>query len=159
MSEAAPTKTATWVKILLGVSLSLNLLILGAVGATIWKFSGARAGPDTRGGGLAPLVRALPEADRQALRETYRATHTGQEEAERRKADFLAALRAEPFDAEAFDAMLLTHAEEGAARMAAGREALVSSVAQMSPEARAAYADRIERMMERAERRRSRSSR
>ena len=65
----------------------------------------------------------------------------------------LAVLRAEPFDAGAFAEVLDRQNARAAARQQRGQEILVSYVAAMSPEGRAAFADRVAEALERGDRR------
>jgi len=140
----------------LGLSLALNLLILGAVGGALWRHGGPGQGP--RGGmpGLhsyaSPYVRALPAEARQDLHREMRAGMQAQNASrEARRAQYdemLASLRAEPFDPAKAKAVL---AEQGAAVATvqeAAHAAWLAQVASMSPEARGKYADALESQLQ-----------
>lgn len=159
-----------WIRIILGLSLSLNLLIFAAAGAALWKFSGSRTHPEMRAGALWPIVLALPRDDRAILRQAYDVTaRNGQgagaatEEGTARPAflpEFVAALRQEPFDTAPVHALLRAHAEGRYRRALAGHGALVDRIGLMSADERLDYASRIEEMAARGNaRRRWRSSR
>lgn len=139
-----------WTKVLLAVSLAVNLLIGGlAVGAML--------GPDhNRGGrdfGLGPLSEALSREDRKALRGAFLERHPDAREDRRAaRAEFdalLAALRAEPFDADVLDAALQAVAARNTALLETGRELVAGRVKAMDPAERAAFADRLEKGLRR----------
>jgi len=59
-------------------------------------------------------------------------------------AEVLAIIRSDPFDPAALSALLEVQVERAEARRRMGQEALVAQLARMSPEARHAFADRLE---------------
>ncbi|MBJ3761428.1 periplasmic heavy metal sensor [Maribius pontilimi] len=128
------TLPARWRTILV-LSLGLNLLVLGLV-AGAWL--DRRAHPSVR---AEPLIWALPDADRAAIRAQLPRPDRG--ERRRRFRELIAALGAEPFDPAAARAALTRQRELGQARAARAEDALVDRLGQMSPEARAAYAQRL----------------
>lgn len=157
-SEAQPKRR--WLLPLLFVSLALNLMIVGiAVG---WGLS-HRGGPDGRDprelrGTLGePFFRALPEDSRRALirdigenRDRFR---ENRESLRARVQDFLAALRADPFDAEAVARLLDEQRTVALGRQELGEELLVKRLAEMTQAERNAYADRMEALLSRLKRR------
>ncbi len=137
-------KSPLWMRLLLGVSLAVNLAVAGlAVGAVLRHGGPERdRGPHSLG---VALYRALPDQDRQALRDAGRARH--EERREARTEDLgamLAALRREPFDPEAVSVLLRDQVERTRTMHLGLQEHLVTRVAEMSARDRAAYADRIE---------------
>ena len=64
-------------------------------------------------------------------------------------AQLAAALRADPWDAAAVEALLLRQGARAEERFALGRRLFLERLGQMTPEARGALADRIERMLDR----------
>ncbi len=149
-----------WVKALFAVSLTLNLLVFGVViGAVVSHWDGPRGKPSDHARlrldpALGPLARALPEPARQAAMAELSA-RSGPYDARRAALagqlnDMLTLLRAEPFDAEAFRALFVAQTESWASRAEVGRDVVMSQVAALSPEDRAAFADRIERGFRRA---------
>ena len=131
-----------WMPWALALSLGLNLLVLGAVaGAALtggWTERSARRG----GGPEVALVRALPRAERAALRDVLR-RHGGRREDLR--AALVAAVAAAPYDADGLRAVL---DRAGAARrdaQAEAAEALAVAIGRLSEAERAALAARIAR--------------
>ncbi len=138
-------------KIALGLSLGVNLLILGAVGGAILT-----GGPEghmrdridlTRTLGLGPLGAALDGADRDAL--MARAERERDDLRARREgllADTLAfaeAVRRDPFDRSAAEALLQDQRARVAGLQQWGHEALLDRLDEMPLDARAAFADRL----------------
>jgi hypothetical protein len=134
------------VRVLLLASLALNLLVAGLVLGDALAGGGPGGPPRRVEMSLGPLARALDEDDRRAILEDLR----GRPEFARRGprgadlAPILAALRAEPFDPDRARAAFAEQARVVAAAQGAAQEALLARLAAMSPEARAAVADRLE---------------
>lgn len=135
-----------WVKAVLVGSLALNLLVAGlAVGAFLHGPPGHT--PRDRDPAL-PFTRAFDEDQRRDLR---RALHA---EFRQRREDgsgliedyqqALTVLRAEPFDPEALRAALEAQGARADMRRVRGQAILAQMLGNMSPEARRAYADRLE---------------
>ncbi len=148
--EFKPPKTRLWVRVLLGVSLALNLLVLGLIGGAMLRFGGPdgmRTPPRSVG---AAMFRELPRADRRALRTGAGETHDQRHV--RLKADAKAlgaALRATPFDAAAMATLLEGHAKTRADFHISLQRAWLDRIATMSDAERYAYADRLERALNR----------
>jgi len=155
MDDAPQTglrRTPLWIKILLAVSLALNLAVIGLLAG-----SALRGGPMMMAGrtpamGYAmPYVLALPHdmrrdvfgavrqdksyPDRRARREEYRRMIT--------------ALRATPFDTAAVKAVLARQAEGASRVQSAAQAAWLDAVASLSDEERMAYTKRMEDALER----------
>lgn len=134
---------------LLYISLAFNLLIVGVVVGAV-ATGGGRDGPGVRAviDSPIPLLRALDQDAREQMRAALRDSRAARSDAPfaavRTTRDILGALRADPFDAAEFEALVTQQSERFAARNAAGRAALFEVVSDMGPEARRAYADRIE---------------
>jgi len=148
-TDRNPPRMRPWLRILLGVSLALNLLVLGlALGAAI-RFGGPDRGrPSTPLGVL--LFHELPRADRRALREEHLGAR--EDRAAQRRADAAeldAALRAVPFDSARVAAFLVAQAARHRDLDRSMRAAWLRRVAQMTDAERAAYADRLAEAMER----------
>ncbi len=157
-----------WVRALLVVSLALNLLVFGLV-------IGARGigdrfdGPDRRGPehaqkdrrgeekldpAFGPLGRALPSEYRRAIGQELRARGRPSDENRQMVAQELGAmieaLRAEPFDSAALAKVMEAQSTRFAKRNTLGRAILIEHLEGMSGEARAQYADRLEKGFRRA---------
>ncbi len=127
-------------------SLTLNLLVVGVVAGSALRFAGG--GPGDRSLGFGPWSRGLSHEDHAALRESYKASGEDfraawqQDRADR--AALVSALRAEPFDMAAVDAIATRMQDRGVARMELGQRLIRDHIAAMTPEARRAFADRLE---------------
>ena len=154
--EPAAPKRLTGTRIVLYISLALNLLVLGLVlGAAshMWRSPEMRADRAMRDGGFSPYVAALSPEDRRAyIRDIFaRAGDLRQNrEAVRQEVEtLLAILRAPDFDRAAFAASLESQSAKLEERRVAGIELFVARVSEMSAEKRQALADRIEQGMRR----------
>ncbi|QIE45277.1 periplasmic heavy metal sensor [Pseudohalocynthiibacter aestuariivivens] len=135
-------------RLLLTLSLGLNLLVVGVVaGAAInthkWRDHGGRH--EMMGG---PLTRALSDEDRRAIGRAMRAARPDKSEtrAERGAAmtALLSELRRVPFDPVALAAKMEASHAKMRDRVAQGQALLLDRLTAMTDEERAAYADRVE---------------
>ncbi|MEO0369875.1 MAG: periplasmic heavy metal sensor [Pseudomonadota bacterium] len=151
--QSAGKPMRLWVRILLVMSLALNLLVIGAVaGVAIkggpWKHGGS---PPMAASGVGPFTHALSKRDRRAIGREMR--QRGQESGWDRRAHRAALermvllLEATPFDAEAFKGEMKTAVTGLQGRMGDASEALAKRVEQMTDEERAAYVARIKEKM------------
>lgn len=149
--QGKQTRCPRWFRVVLGVSLALNLAVVGlAVGAAL-RFGGE--------GGMHPpprnmataMIREMPKEERRALWNKTRGTEEDRRADRRAETEAVtAALREVPFDAGALEAVLSEQDARRAAFQASVRQAWLERVSQMSDEDRAAYADRVDRAMSRA---------
>lgn len=144
-AENGTPRRRIWLRILLGASLALNLLVVGlAIGAAL-RFGGpdgARRPPPSMG---ATLYREMSRADRKAFRAAMHDAPRDRQENRRAEAKRLGAvLRATPFDAGAVLAVLADQAQHRAQWQSAVNEAWLARVAAMTDAERAAYATRLE---------------
>ncbi|WP_421905017.1 periplasmic heavy metal sensor [Mameliella sp.] len=141
-----------WLRILLFLSLALNLLVVGA--AVGFFLNGPPAPRGDRSDPVLPYTRAFDEDQRRELRRgLWRAMR---KDAGAMRAGYLAdyqrgldLLRQDPFDQAALAALLADQAARGVEVRARGQEVLLNFLAEMSPEERRAYADRLESELER----------
>jgi uncharacterized membrane protein len=152
----SPAPASGWVKVALVASLALNLLVAGLVVGAM-----ARHDRDDRGmrGDVprefarSPFLGALDADDRRAVgRELMREEGSLRENRAELRARFerlLVAIRAEPFDRAAIEAILDEQRAAGARRLELAEEAVLDRLSGMTPEARAAYADRLDRSLRR----------
>lgn len=152
----APAPTARWVKLALVASLGLNLLILGIVGGAWLSPDGPRGDRIDRAGrdmGATPFIRALEPGDRRALFQAFRREEEplrqNREELRLRFEALLAALRADPFDPWAVESLLQLQRSAATERQMIGERLLVEQLTTMTPEARDAFADRLEQSLRR----------
>jgi uncharacterized membrane protein len=138
---------------LLIVSLALNLLVAGILLGAALDRGGPNRGEMRAAGPLAPLVRALPPEDRQAVLGALRSARPPHAPPPRDRAatsaPLLAELRAEPFDPDQVLRALQDQRRRGEVRLSAAEAALAARLAEMTPDARAAYAGRLEEQLSR----------
>ncbi|MEM6594992.1 MAG: periplasmic heavy metal sensor [Pseudomonadota bacterium] len=152
MADTPPpaSKPRNWLRLLLFASLSVNLLIAGAfIGSSF-------AGKDRKGERnlaaqvpMGPYGRAFSKEDRQALRQSFEARRdTFRENRAQMRAygeELAAAVRATPFDADAVRDILTQQRGLQLSMQEAGSDIMIERLEQMSPEARAAFAERLEK--------------
>lgn len=141
-------------RILLFISLAFNLLIVGLVaGAMLGGPRDRDRAPALRDLGFGPFVHALPRADRAAMgRAIKRDAGSFRENrvALRRQFEaFLAALRADPFDAAEVGRLIADQQSRIGERQALGRRLLLERIEAMSAAQRAAYADALDKALHR----------
>jgi uncharacterized membrane protein len=147
MTETAPTKyrSPLWMKLLLGVSIILNFGLAGMV-------LGIATGGARDGSVMSAAVAALPDDMRRDMRRSLREDWSevrGRTQPLAARTEILTLLRADPFDAAAFEASL----EQGRQHLAElgqrQRARLAAEVAAMTPAQRQAYASAIEERLAR----------
>ncbi|MEO1264313.1 MAG: periplasmic heavy metal sensor [Pseudomonadota bacterium] len=104
---APPVRTARWVKIVLTLSVALNLLIIGVAAGVAWKFRHGFDTPRLGGPPLARFIRRLPEEKRTPIREVMRERRDAMRPLRRQMQEarrtMIEALRADTFDRAAFE--------------------------------------------------------
>ncbi|HMO09534.1 MAG TPA: periplasmic heavy metal sensor [Paracoccaceae bacterium] len=149
-----------WMRVLLVVSLALNLAVAGLVAGAMlrgpWSGDGPRA-VSVRDPGLGPYAAALSEEDRSVLRRALRARLPDLRAARAGfQADMqavLGALRAEPFDPEALRAAMDRSSARLTETVAIGQAMVFDRIAALGPAERRAFADRLEAALDRPLRR------
>ena len=148
--QTAIRRTPLWIKILLAVSLALNLAVVGLVAGFAMR-GGPMAGRTPAIGYAMPYVLALPHDMRRdvfgAVRQdkSYPNRRARREEYRR----MISALRATPFDAAAVEAILARQAEGASRVQSAAQAAWLKAVARLSDEERMTYTKRMEDALER----------
>lgn len=149
-SGVAAPKAGRGMKIALILSLTLNLLILGIVGGAMFAHGGPDGPGRIRDVGFGPYTEALSGEDRKALREAFIKAapdfRKGREEAQADVARLAAAIRAEPYDRAAVEAVMADQGQRIEKRLMLGRGLFLDRLDAMGPEGRAALAGRIEEM-------------
>lgn len=156
MSEQTPAfRTPRWLKITLFASLALNLIVLGLVGGVLAS-GGPKGAVQARMGnqGATAFVMGLEREDRREIGREIRKSFgkTGKGGMKGRRGlhrEALALLRAEDFDASAFQAVLAKQADSMTEVAVAGSVALTEHISDFTHEERLAYADRVEDALER----------
>ena len=143
MTKAPQNRILRWVLV---ASLAVNLLVVGVVAGSFAKTgNGPRGGADL---GVGPFVRAL-DADgrREVLRELRSNRQVSGEFRNLHRQGFreiIEVLNTEPFDPEAMQALFESQRGQTQAIQAAGQQALLEHLTDMTPEERAAFATRFE---------------
>lgn len=153
MTQSSTSKTKLWIRILLAVSLCLNIGFLGLIGGAAWRYH-STGGEKMRTPGAPTAsfyMRALDRDDRRALGIKMRdAGRKNKKLPSDIRAGFEAALdilRADEFDAQAFDQIVRQHAKTADARLNSAREVFLDHITTLSAEDRQAYADRLEKTL------------
>lgn len=140
------------VRIALGISVALNLLIVGLVAGAVLREGDPRARV-VRDLDFGPFTEALSPRDREALRRDFveRAPELRAVRREMREdlEGVLAVLRSEPFDAVALAGLMENQKGRMARRVDLGQELLLNRLAAMTAAERAEFADRLERRLRR----------
>lgn len=158
MTETSSPKMALWLRVVLTVSLALNLAVVGLVAGAFLKDPPRRDRPEGRQVdrlpaelrelGPAPFFYALSPEDRrlllEATREREKDLGASRSATMARLEEMLRLLRSEPYDAEKMRALLAEQRMAAVERSHIGEQLLLARFAAMSPEARAAYADRLD---------------
>lgn len=155
MSETSktPRRSWPWLKITLFVSLAVNLMILGLVAGTVL---GKKPGERTtmlRDLGYGPFISALPREDRreigQEIRDREGSFRKNRAEFRREFEAFLTVLRSDPLDEAALRQAVERQRGQVTDRMALGQALLLEQIRDMTPDARAAYADELDKLFKR----------
>ena len=151
---APPERRRRWPKLLLAASLTLNVLVLAVVAGAIFRDGrDQRLGPPPdravlREGGFMPFFEAMPHEARKRMADAFRESAPGRGPDRAALAsdfrDFVAAVRAEPFEPGALEAVLASQHARAEDRIRTGRAILVEQIGGMSPAERAAFADALE---------------
>ncbi|MDA7427967.1 periplasmic heavy metal sensor [Primorskyibacter aestuariivivens] len=148
------------IRIVLFLSLALNLVVVGIVAGVIF-----RGGPDGHPpkhvrDAVAPYTAALDRGERREIgRRIYRSLRTeGSRDALREAmraeyAEALTLLKADSFDADAFAAVIARQTARAADRQKIGQRELVRHLSEMTADERRAYAARVAEALERFGRR------
>lgn len=138
-----------WLKLLLAASLALNLAVIGIAAGAAWRFSGKDRHWQRPPSVGAMIFRELDRDTRKALRQQAGGDHGSY--FKRRHAEgeaVIAALRSGSFDAAALRDMLRSQSDARHAFHTKVQDAWVSKMEAMTPEERAAFADRMEERMQ-----------
>ncbi len=151
-AEISPRGTKPWLRVLLVLSLALNLLIIGTVAGAMFTWSNWKSHHSARLDATAgPLTRALSREDRRAIGKEMRAAHRAGKFTQRdHRAELeglIADLKAEPFDPAPVSERLSRHRAAFEERLELGMGLLLNRLEQMQPDERAAYADRLQEVL------------
>lgn len=140
-------KTRLWLRVLLGVSLGLNLLVAGlAVGAVLRLGGpdGMRPPPSSLG---SALFRAMPREHRSEMHQKFRDRRGDRGKNRKKDAQMVARLlRAVPFDPAALSTVLKKQKQDRDAFFETLQTSWLERINVMSDAERSDYADRLESM-------------
>lgn len=144
-------RSPRWMRWLLFGSLALNLAVVGIVAGGVLRHGGPdRNGPPRGRDFIAPYTSAFSDSQRRELgRELFASFERKRGDARppapfRAYRETLELLRAEPFDRAGFEQVLSAQDARAAERQKMGQQVLVDYVSGLSPDERAAYANRLE---------------
>lgn len=156
MTQVPKPRRKRLMRLALGLSLALNVMILGALGGAMWR----HGGPGPRGDGdlpglrsyASPYVQALPPEARRDLHEKMRASskahHLDRSARRALYEEMLSALRADPFEPDGAAAVLAAQGEAAAGVQSVAHGAWLAEVSAMDAAARKAYADKLQERLE-----------
>ena len=146
MSASTDLKPRNLWKILFGISLALNLLIVGAIGGAILRVGKGPMAKHHASGFL--YMRALNFEDKKALRkEIFRNKNSRKIIREKERSSYISAvkiLKKDPFDRKAFEDLLDEQTKHSKSRQSSARVALVTQITGMTKEERLIYSERLE---------------
>ena len=151
MATSTKFKSRNLWKILFGISLALNLLIIGAVGGAMIRMS---KGPvaNHRASGLL-YMRALNFEDKKSFRkELFRNKDSRKIGRAKEYSSYSSAvkiLKKDPFDRKAFEELLDQQTKYSKSSQRSARLALVAQIAKMTKEERMIYAKRLANLIDR----------
>ena len=156
------TRTPRRIKVVLAISLAINLLVFGAVVGAGMHGERDRKSNSSRGEDNAAIGiygRALDRPDRRAIIQRLREGHNAQGREIRVELgefarDATEVLKQTPFNKEAFAELLLRQQSLIKGRSDTMQDALVEQIASMTSEQRIAYADRLLELLDRGGHRR-----
>ena len=155
-------RTAGWVKALLFVSLALNLVIVGIVAGSVIGRDGGKGG-DRQGRigalrdlGPLPFVMAFDKDQRQALasemRDKTQGNRASRADLRQKVESVLESLRSDSFDPEVVRGSIEQLRAQTQTRQTVGLDLYVDTLAKMTVEERRAYADRLDKLLQRRHR-------
>ena len=151
MATSTKFKSRNLWKILFGISLGLNLLIVGAIGGAMIRMSKGPAA-NHRGSGLL-YMRALNFEDKKLLRkEIFKNKDNHKREMAKEHRVYTSAitiLKRHPFDQNAFETLLDEQKKYANSRQRLARIALVKHIGNMTKQERMIYAKRLENLINR----------
>jgi len=146
MSASTDLKPRNFWKILFGISLALNLLIVGAIGGAILRVGKGPMAKHHASGFL--YMRALNFEDKKALRKAiFRNKNSRKIIREKEHSSYISAvkiLKKDPFDRKAFEDLLDEQTKHSKSRQSSARVALVTQITGMTKEERLIYSERLE---------------
>ncbi|MCK4862410.1 MAG: periplasmic heavy metal sensor [Rhodobacteraceae bacterium] len=139
--------TPRWIKVALIVSVAVNLGIAGVIGGAVLRAPEIHRNNLEAPEGVAMLARAMPAAHQRELREDLRDRRgdlqPDREELRSLRDRFVVALRAEPFDLDAVNAVFADQRVMLSNLTAAGHDSVIEQIEKMSLRDREMYIRRL----------------
>ena len=140
------TKTARWVKIVLAISLTLNLIVIGLAGGAAIKGRELRDGrPDPNS--MSIMTRALPmryQANvRREIRDRFDEVRASRETMRGLRQELATALTAEPFDMAVIEDIFSRQHNILMGLAGAGQDIVIEQIQTMDADDRASYAENL----------------
>ncbi len=136
-----------WIKIVLVVSLAANLGVAGVIGGAALRAPETRRANLEAPEGVAMLAHSMPVAHQRELREILRdrrdELRPDRQELKNLRDRFIVALRAEPFELEALDAIFADQRRMLTSLTAAGHDSVIEQIDKMTPRDRELYTRRL----------------
>jgi hypothetical protein len=141
----APAQPKRIWRIVLVVSLALNLAVAGVVGGTLISGRAGDGPPRSFDLGISPIARALSPEERREVTSSLRRDRVMRGADLRGRADaIVTALKAEPYDPDVMRGLLQEQAAQVATVQGKAQDAFLDAITQMTPERRADFADQLE---------------
>jgi uncharacterized membrane protein len=144
-------------KIVLALSLAVNFAILGLVGGIALQGFGDRGRPGVRDVGFGPFSEALTSQDRDALRRAFLGgadnPRAMQRQMRAEMGNLLDVIRTEPLQESALRDAFRRFQERSQERLDLGQRLLADRIIAMSPAERDRFANRLEEIVTRGEKR------
>lgn len=139
--------TPRWIKIALIVSVAVNLGVAGVIGGAALRAPEIQRNNLEAPEGVAMLARAMPPEHQRELRQNLRERRSDlrpdREELRNLRDRFIVALRAEPFDIDAVNAVFADQRAMLSKLTAAGHTSVIEQIEKMSPRDRERYIRRL----------------
>lgn len=140
------TRTATWVKVLLAISLALNLAVIGMLGGAALRGHSPRA---QTAEGVSILARAMPfkfqTQLRGAIRDRRNDLRPDREAMRLLRTNLIDALEAEPFDISAVETVLSNQRTLLSNLIVVGHSEVIAQIAAMDAQDRARYVENLQK--------------
>lgn len=135
------------IRILLAVSLALNMLVIGAIGGMVFHGGPGGISMSERAMAYGPYTRALSHKDRKMIGRAMRAelgdTRRNKSEIRAGFAVLKAALTADVYDGDLVHQLLKDQQAAGMRRYMVGQRLLLERLEEMSPQERQTFAERL----------------
>lgn len=142
--DSSPAKPRRLWRIVLVISLALNLAVVGLVAGSVVSGRFGDGPPRSFDLGLGPMSRALAPEERRDIGRNLRQNRVLRDVDLRGRVDgIVAALKQDPFDEDALRVLLAEQAARMSDVQGKAQDAFVAVVLDMSPERRAIFADQL----------------